>query len=182
MPNYLEKASGMDVEIKGFRELDKLLKQLPEKVRRSIMGPATKAGMKGAVKKAKAKARAMRTPGVKKTGVLAKSIASETLKRRRNKPNVVVSMGPRKTFKTDGKEPYSYASYYGMVVEFGWSDTGVAPSKMSARAGWTKRGHGSASRPPNPFMRTSLAEHAPNVVPDMAKHIGKKLEKLAAKK
>ena len=178
---YLEKASGMDVEIRGFNELEALLRQLPEKLRRRVIGPATAAGLRPALMKAKNKARAMRSPGTKKTGILAKSLGMETLKRRRNRTNVVVSMGPRKTFKTAGKEPYSYASYYGMVVEFGWSDTGIAPSKKSVRAGWMKRAQGSASRPPNPFMRTSLEEQAPRVLNDMMNYIGNKIEKEASK-
>ena len=91
-------------------------------------------------------------------------------------------MGPN-LFSTGpgGKYPYNYCSYYGMVVEFGWSDTGIAPSEMSQRSGWKKRAGGSKSRPPYPFMRSSLKETAPHVLANMQKNIQKKIEKEAAK-
>jgi len=165
------------VEMTGVKELDKALKQLPEKVRNRVIGPATLAGIKPAVKAAKRKARK-----IKDTGALAKSIFSKLLKRRRGRPYVVATMGPDKDSHVEsGKYPYNYCSYYGMVVEYGWSDTGISPSKMTPRAGWVKRGQGSGSRPPYPFMRSSIEEIAPHVLANMQKNIEKKIEREAAK-
>lgn len=173
-------ALGIGIEMVGFKEFDKALKKLPEKVRDKIMGPATLAGIKPAVKVARAKLRKLKTS--KNTGTLAKSLQTQLNKRRRNRPYVVAGMGPNRYRKVPGgKYPYNYCSYYGMVVEYGWSDTGIAPSKMSPRSGWTKRAGGSKSRPPYPFMRSSINEIAPHVLANMQKNIEKKIEKEAAK-
>jgi len=170
--------------LEGAKELEKLLLQLPEHLRNKIMGPATMAGIKPAVKMARAKIRKLKAHGRDKAkrGTLAKSLVSKLNKRRKGRPYVVAGMGPDKDAKAPGgKEPYNYASYYGMVVEYGWSDTGIAPSKMSVRAGWKKRAGGSQSRPPYPFMRSSIAAIEPTVLADMQKNIGKKIEREAEK-
>jgi hypothetical protein len=161
------------VHLEGFKELDRMLKQLPVKMETRVLKAAVLAGLKGAVTKSKAKARV-----IKDSGALAKSIKSETLKkRRRSSPYVVATAGPRKDAKASNGE---WCAKYGMVVEFGFSDTGISPGGIR-RKGWKKRYRGSLSRGPYPFMRSSLAEQAPYVLRDMQRNIGKKIEKEAAK-
>ena len=145
--------------VEGLKELDRLLKQLPDKVHNRVMRSATLAGIKGAVKLAKGNAP---VDPYNDGGTLKRSMTSK-LNKSRTKGIIVASAGPKK----EAKHPTlgTYAAYYGKVVEYGWR----------------LRGQGAASRPPDPFMRLSLAEHAPHVLTDMQKNIGKKIEKEAAK-
>ena len=158
--------AGTAAHVEGIRDLDRLLKQLPEKIRSRVLGQATLAGIKGAVKIAKANAP---VEPYNDGGTLKRSMTSMKRKRRRKSPFVVASMGPRKdavhpTLRHANGNPV-YAAYYGKVVEYGWA----------------KRGMGQGSKPANPFMRASLEQHAPHVLADMQKNIGKKIEKEAAK-
>ena len=157
--------AGTAAHVEGLKELDRLLKQLPEKIRSRVLGQAVLAGIKGAVKLAKYNAPIAEEDG----GTLKRSMTSMRRKRRKNSPYVVASMGPKATAvhpTLTGKDGRPiYAAYYGKVEEYGWK----------------KRGRGQASRPANPFMRMSLMQHAPHVLADMQKNIGKKIEKEAAK-
>jgi len=157
--------AGTAAHVEGLKELDRLLKQLPEKIRSRVLGQAVLAGIKGAVKLAKGNAPIAEEDG----GTLKRSMTSMRRKRRKGSPFVVASMGPKKeavhpTLRHKNGKPV-YAAYYGKVEEYGWK----------------KRGRGQASRPANPFMRMSLMQHAPHVLADMQKNIGKKIEKEAAK-
>ena len=175
---------GFDVE--GAKELRWVLSHLPEGISKNrILGGALKAAMKPAIAAARSRLK-RQTKTRSDGGQLIKSLASEVLKDRKRGFRTV-TMGPRKTFKAGGelgqkmKEPYSFCSYYGMVEEFGWSSTGVAPSKSSVRKGFKKRSGGQASRPADPYMRPSIDERMPYVLTDMQRYIGDKIEKHAAK-
>ena len=152
------------VTIEGFREIDRMLKQLPEKIRARTLGQAVLAGLKGAVKIARGK-----VPVDEQ--ILKKSLGTQLLKRRRSKPYRVASMGPRKSFKrnapagvalTKNARRSLYPAFYGNVLEHGWSTPlGEIPAR--------------------PFMRPALHQHAPHVLRDMQKNIGKKIENEARK-
>ena len=158
--------AGTAAHVEGLKELDRMLKQLPERVRSRVMGSATLAGIKGAVKFAKVNAP---VNPYNDGGTLKKSMMSKLNKRRKGSGYVVAGVGPNAkavhpTLRSKSGKPI-YAAYYGKVVEYGW----------------VKRASGPGSRPPDPFMRESLAQQAPHVLADMQKNIGKKIEKEAAK-
>lgn len=149
------------VQIEGFREIDRMLKQLPEKVRARTLGQAVLAGLKGSVKIARGKVPV-------DEGLLKKSLGTQLLRRRRRSPYRVASMGPRRDFKKSGviekleNRKSLYPAFYGRVLEYGWT---------------TPLGE----YPARPFMRPALHEHAPHVLRDMQKNIGKKIENEARK-
>jgi len=168
------------VHLEGFEEIERMLKQLPEKVRGDrVIGQALGAAMRPAVKAAKGKC-------PRKTGALRKSLIQKLMKQRRRSQLFsgqegsyrVVTMGPRREAKNENGE---WCAKYGMVVEFGWSDTGISPSRTTAKVGWRKRARGSESRPATPYMRPALYAQQAHVLNNMAKSIGKKIEKEAAK-
>ena len=163
------------ISLEGVEQLQHMLKDLPENVRGNrILGQALGAAMRPAVRAAKGMAPV-------DLGLLKKVIVQKLLKKRRNGQYRVVTMGPDKNaaqYSSGGKK--IPVALYGTVVEFGWSDTGISPSGRRNKK-WRKRGRGSSSRPPRPFMRPALDAQRPYVLSNMAKDIGKKIEKAAAK-
>ena len=163
------------VQLEGFDEIQRMLKQLPETVRGDrVIGQALGAAMRPAVKAAKGKAPV-------DMGLLKKTLMQKLLKKRKGGEYRTVTMGPDRdaaTYTSGGKKVP--VPLYAMVVEFGWSDTGVSPSGRRQKD-WTMRGRGSRSRPARPFLRPALHAQEPHVLHNMAKSIGKKIEKEAAK-
>lgn len=95
----------MSVQVKGFKELERALKALPDRVRRKVMRAAMSAAGTPVLKAARAKA-------PKESGLLRKSLAKKTTINRK-RASVATIIGPRKsvvgTHKGKPRKPSRYA-------------------------------------------------------------------------
>lgn len=141
----------------GDRELEQLLRKLPDKVQTQVVKSALRFVAKKPTKKYQAQL-ASHGLGFASAHIKAK------FKTYRRQGNSVVIIGADK----DAPE------YKGQPVE---------KILNVDEYGWTKRGEGPGSRPPRPILRTIFAKLKSNnqIVSDFKKAIGRKIE-LAAKR
>ncbi len=154
----------------GDKELERLLRKLPDKIQTRVLKNAIRFAGKRIVKfqranakaailggtagRSKKKQAAAKAAGATTAGTLVKSIGTR-LKTYRSDGNTVLIIGPRKGFVAENGER---ADKYAIGIEFGWRN-----------------------RVPKPFMRKSFAQGKPTILGDFKTGIGNGIEKEAAK-
>ena len=174
------------VELHGAKELDALLKDLPEKMRRKVMRPALAEGSRLIVKDAKARCPVTSRPhtvkGVKVLGRLRKSIGYK-IKQYKNTGNWISIIGPRL-----GR----WGGYHAHLVEFGsaprWRDPPEMEGHGLRRRGRARlkyfaellgvRGGYTGVMPAQPFMRPAFDENKQKAVAIVGRRARAELEKL----
>ena len=147
-----QRGSFGDMTLTGDKELERLLRKLPEKVQTRVL--------KKAIRFAGKSIRKSQRDGIKKhnkSKMLQKSIGTK-LKTYRKDGNTVLIVGPRKGFVAENGER---ADKYAIGIEFGWRSAG--------------------GRLPDPFMRRSFSKGKRTVLGDFKTGIGNGIEKEAAK-
>jgi len=165
-------ARGADFSLQGDRRLMHILDNLPDKIRKKVMRPATSKAMTPVSKEAKRLAS-------KETKTLQKSIGKKT---KVYKNAVMTVVGPRRGYKDaeTGRNPSNYAH----LVEFG-HDTVKAGSKGTKinKKGQTIKIRGSGKTisrvPPHPFIRPAMENKRSEVKSILIREVGKGIEKAA---
>lgn len=150
----------LEVKITGLAELDKALRELPDKIQRNVVRAALRQGSKAIVAEAR-----QQLVGHDRTGHLSESIRA-SVRLRRGVPHATVTAGDKR-------------AYYAHMVEFGTAAHFIKPKKSKSLffAGLTRNGvdHPGARRVP--FMRTTLDTAAQAALQAFADQVRKRLTK-----
>jgi len=152
------------VEIKGLRELDNNLKQLPLKIQKKVLGQAARAGATVIRKEARKNIKSL----PEKTGNLRKSIT--IVKNRRSQPhNPIFTIGP------SGK------GWYGHLVEYGFCATGPKKKGLTYRESRGRAKKFGKHTPGRPWFRPAFDTTVKKVIEQMGKRLGIAIEREAVK-
>lgn len=141
------------METKGLKELSAILDQFPEKMRRSHITSALRAGGKEVVSAAKSKAQQAREPS---SGALAESIGIRARKSRNGGQHRIL-IGP---LRNDKQAFLQYLSFYGISLSSKNAKSGIRHGHL------VEFGHSypGGSVPARPFMRPAMDSQKSRVV------------------
>lgn len=151
-----------DIEIKGALELDRALKNLPDKIARNLLRAALRAGGKVILERARA--------GVPvESGALRDSLRVSTSLR---------GGVARASVKAGSKK-----AYYAHMVEFGTQRHWIKPRNRKSLflAGLAREVVDHPGARDKPFMRPAIEQGAGAATEAIADYIRKRLDKIAAK-
>lgn len=151
-----------DIEIKGALELERALKELPDKIARNILRAALRAGGKVILERARAEVPVQ-------SGALRDSLR--------------VSTSLRGGVARASVKAGSGRAYYAHMVEFGTRRHWIKPKNRKSLffAGIAREVIDHPGANDKPFMRPAFEQGASAATDAVADYIRKRLEKLAAK-
>ena len=152
------------IEIKGLRELDYNLKQLPLKIQKKVLRQAVRAGATVIRKEARKNIKGL----PEKTGTLRKSIS--IAKSRESIPhNPIFTIGP------------SNKGWYGHLIEYGFTATGPKKKGLTYRDSRARAHKFGKHVPAKPWLRPAFDTTVKKVIQQMGKRLGIGIEREAAK-
>ncbi len=169
----MAKPAGMTLT--GDKELERLLRKLPDKVQKRVIPAAVTFAAKRPLREYKAK--------VKAAGIKFPTAAIGAKHKTYRRTGIrVATIGAKKGFyigEPTEKEPLGQSLAKVLTVwEYGWRDT---PPTEQRKKKWVKRGQGSASRPPRPMLRPVYLAAQSYILGEFQRGIGRAIEKEAAK-
>ncbi len=155
-----------ETTIKGLAALDKLLKELPQKLERNIIRSALRAGAKVIEDEAK-----QQLEGHTRTGQLLDSIRA-SVRLRKGVPVATIKAGGRGNKSQRG-------AFYAHMVEFGTAAHFIKPKSAKSLfiAGVMRNGVDHPGAQPVPFMRTAMDVAATAAVQAFGEQLKKRLTK-----
>lgn len=154
------------VEIKGLKELDNNLKQLPLKIQKKVLRQAVRAG--ATIIRKEAKKNLKRLTFKRSTGTLEKSLI--IVKDKKSKPFwPIFGVGP------DSK------GWYGHLVEYGFYATGPKKKGVTYKASREKARAAGKHTPAKPWFRPAFDTTVKKVIEQIGKRLGMGIEREAAK-
>jgi len=145
------------IPVKGFKELNKELKNLPLKLRKKSLKRAVSAGARIVKKEAKRRA-------PKRTGVLRRSISIRSSRDKSNKDSVRYSVFVKAGKKrSKGQIAKNQDAFYWYFQEFGYRAAGRKKTKQSKRQR-NKSLKGARKIPAVRFLRKSLPAKSTKVI------------------
>ena len=180
----------MNIQIKGLKELDNALKQLPEKVAKNGLRGAVRAGSKVIVDEAKQNApkysgkvgKNHPPPGTLKRSIIMKHIREASGAERQT---FYVTVRSGKKYRRQGKKGnLSQDAFYWKFVEFGYY-AGGSKKNMTYRGARKARREGTLKGaryiPPQPFMRPAFENKKMQAVQAIKDQLAKRVEMEATK-